>query len=89
MLVTFLANSRVLNYMPGFIYTVELTPLLRAVLEQDKHLSLIDPPELTEGAEYPRIPWFSPDTSTPTAKIEMPVKSKKDKELEAVQESSN
>lgn len=49
MLVTFKANSRVLNYMPGRIYTVELDPLLKSLLEQDVHLNLIDPPTLDEN----------------------------------------
>jgi hypothetical protein len=48
MLVTFKANTRVLNYMPGKIYTVELTPLLKGLLKEDTHLNLIDPPSLEE-----------------------------------------
>lgn len=44
MVVTFKCNSRCLSYKPGTVYTAELTPLLKAVLEQDRHLSLIDPP---------------------------------------------
>lgn len=49
MLVTFRANSRVEHFMPGRIYTEELTPLLKALLSHDVHLSLIDPPSLEEG----------------------------------------
>lgn len=48
MLVTFRANTRVLKFSPGRIYTVELddNPLIRPLLEKDVHLSLIDPPSL-------------------------------------------
>lgn len=48
MLVTFRANTRVLKFSPGRIYTVELddNPLIRPLLEKDIHLSLIDPPSL-------------------------------------------
>lgn len=49
MLVTFKANTRVLNYMPGRIYTVELDPLLEGLLKEDVHLNLIDPPTLDEN----------------------------------------
>lgn len=46
MQVTFKSNTRVLGYMPGKIYTAELDPLLKALLEEDVHLNLIDPPTL-------------------------------------------
>lgn len=49
MRVTFKANAKVLGYEPGKIYTEELTPLVKALLEQDVHLNLIDPPSLVEG----------------------------------------
>lgn len=66
MLVTFKANSRVLNYMPGKIYTVELDPVLKALLKQDVHLQLIDPLSL-DGPE-PVAPWFTPEVEPTTTK---------------------
>ncbi len=48
MLVTFVANAKVHKYRPGKIYTETLTPLLKALLDKDVHLSLIDPPTLEE-----------------------------------------
>lgn len=46
MQVTFRANTRVLGFLPGKIYTVELEPLLEELLKKDVHVSLIDPPTL-------------------------------------------
>lgn len=64
MQVTFRANARVLNYLPGRIYTVELDPVLKALLDNDVHLSLIDPPTLD-----PR-PTPTPAPASPKAKDE-------------------
>lgn len=49
--VTFISNARILSYEVGEITRTELTPYLYAILKQDLHLQLIDPPELPE--EYP------------------------------------
>lgn len=54
--VTFRANSNVLGYRAGEVYTEELTPLLRAVILNDKHLSLIDPPNLEILRPVPQVP---------------------------------
>lgn len=59
--------------MPGRVYTVELDPILKALLEKDVHVSLIDPPSFSQlEVREKTIPWFTPDTSVP--KEEMPVK---------------
>lgn len=50
MKVVFRCNSRCMGYKPGVIYTTELTALLKVVIEQDRHLSLIDPPSLSAQA---------------------------------------
>lgn len=51
--VTFVANSRILNYRRGDVVKTELTPHLRAILQHERHLVLIDPPELPpEGEEH-------------------------------------
>lgn len=46
MKVTFLCGGHVLGYEAGKIYEDELTPLLEAVLRQDRDLRLLDPPSL-------------------------------------------
>lgn len=72
MLVTFKANSRVLNYFPGKIYTAELDPILKGLLEKDVHLQLIDPPTLDTAKEMQ--PWFTPEVEPKTVKPDFPVK---------------
>lgn len=76
MLVTFKANSRVLNYMPGHIYTAELEPVLKALLLQDVHLQLIDPPTLEITKEMQ--PWFTPEVEPKTTKPNFPVNKNED-----------
>jgi hypothetical protein len=73
MLVTFKANSRVLNYFPGKIYTEELDPVLKALLEKDVHLQLIDPPSL-ELSDEMKQSWFTPEVEPKTTKPDFPVK---------------
>lgn len=46
MKVTFRANSRTGRYSPGKIYTEDLTPILEALIKKNRHLSLIDPPDI-------------------------------------------
>lgn len=54
MQVTFRANSNFMGYKSGNVYTEELTPLLKAALLNDKHLSLIDPPTLEVRRPEPK-----------------------------------
>lgn len=71
MKVVFRCNSRCLNYKPGTIYTEELTPLLKTVLEQDRHLSLIDPPSFDLPSPEPELkPEPKPITVKKVKKIE-------------------
>jgi hypothetical protein len=77
MLVTFKANSRVLNYFPGKIYTAELDPILQGLLEKDVHLQLIDPPTLETTKEMQ--PWFTPEVEPKTTKPDFPVGDKSNK----------
>lgn len=67
-LVTFRCNSRTLRYKPGHFYTEELTPILKKVLEQDRQLSLIDPPSL--DVSYLKPPKMNKKTFTPETPVE-------------------
>lgn len=68
-LVTFRCNSRTLKYKPGHFYTEELTPILKKVLEQDRQLSLIDPPSLDVSYLKPPKNIYKPEK--PVKKNEM------------------
>jgi hypothetical protein len=64
MQVTFKANANFMGYKAGKIYTEELTPMLKAALLNDRHLSLIDPPSL----EVRRPVKEQPEAETETKK---------------------
>jgi len=54
MQVTFRANANVMGYKVGKVYTEELTTELKALLLNDVHLSLIDPPTLEVRRPEPK-----------------------------------
>jgi len=70
LLVTFVSNAKVHKYRPGKIYTEELTPLLKALLDKDVHLSLIDPPTLEAPPVQVEPPVIHRSNGKKSAKLE-------------------
>ena len=72
MKVTFRCDGRILDFYPGLIYTIELTPMIEAALRRSASLTLIDPPSLDQPVPAPiSVPEIVPTktyTETDTVK---------------------